>query len=144
MVSLIALYFFHELDTVVHFPSELNRKTFNYIIMNIYSIIAQVVIALSVGYVWIFRFDNIVKEFKQYGLSDLTRNMVGASKIALATLLITGIWFPTLVFIPALSMAFLMICAQYFHFKAKNPWFKHLPSLLLLALSLFVAVLAAK
>ncbi|TDD78506.1 DoxX family protein [Flavobacterium caseinilyticum] len=91
--------------------------------MNIYSIIAQVVIALSVGYVWIFRFDNIVKEFKQYGLSDLTRNMVGASKIALATLLITGIWFPTLVLIPALSMAFLMICAQYFHFKAKNPWF---------------------
>lgn len=112
--------------------------------MNIYSIIAQVVIALSVGYVWIFRFDNIVKEFQQYGLSDLTRNMVGASKIALATLLITGIWFPTLVLIPALSMAFLMICAQYFHFKAKNPWLKHLPSLLLLALSLFVAVLAAK
>ncbi len=112
--------------------------------MNMYSIIAQVVIALSVAYVWIFRFDNIVKEFKQYGLSDLTRTIVGASKIALATLLITGIWFPTLVFIPALLMAFLMLCAQYFHFKVKNPWSKHLPSLLLLAASLFVALLASK
>lgn len=112
--------------------------------MNIYSTIAQLVIALSVGYVWIFRFDNIVKEFKQYGLSDLTRTIVGTSKIVLATLLVTGIWFPTLVFIPSLIMAFLMVCAQYFHFKVKNPWSKHLPSLLLLAASLFVALMASK
>lgn len=112
--------------------------------MNTYTIIAQLAIALSVGYVWIFRFDNIVKEFKQYGLSDLTRNMVGASKTVLATLLITGIWYPELVFIPALLMAFLMASAQFFHFKVKNPWIKHLPSLLLLAISLFVALYASK
>ena len=112
--------------------------------MTIYTIIAQLVLAISVGYVWIFRFDNIVKEFKQYGLSDLTRNMVGAAKIVLATLLITGIWFPSLVFIPALLMAFLMACAQFFHFKVKNPWSKHIPSLLLLAVSLFVALSASK
>lgn len=112
--------------------------------MNTYSIIAQLIIALSVGYVWIFRFDNIVKEFKQYGLSDLTRNMVGASKIVLATLLITGIWYPELVFIPALLMAFLMASAQFFHFKVKNPWIKHLPSLLLLAISLFVTIYVSK
>jgi hypothetical protein len=112
--------------------------------MNTYTIIAQLVIALSVGYVWIFRFDNIVKEFKQYGLSDLTRNMIGASKIVLATLLVTGIWYPELVFIPALLMAFLMASAQFFHFKVKNPWIKHLPSLLLLALSLFVALYVSK
>jgi hypothetical protein len=37
------------------------------------SVIAQP-IAISVVIVWVFRFDNIVKEFKQYGLSDLTRN----------------------------------------------------------------------
>ena len=112
--------------------------------MNTYSIIAQLIIALSVCYVWIFRFDNIVKEFKQYGLSELTRNIVGASKIALSTLLITGIWYPELVFIPALIMAFLMISAQFFHFKAKNPWSKHFPSLFLLVLSLFVALCASK
>lgn len=112
--------------------------------MNTYSIIAQLIIALSVCYVWIFRFDNIVKEFQQYGLSDLTRNIVGASKIALSTLLITGIWYPELVFIPALIMAFLMISAQFFHFKAKNPWSKHFPSLFLLVLSLFVALCAFK
>jgi hypothetical protein len=37
------------------------------------SVIAQPIVAISVVIVWVFRFDNI-KEFKQYGLSDLTRN----------------------------------------------------------------------
>ena len=49
-----------------------------------YSIIAQVIVATSIAYVWIFRFDNIVKEFNQYGLSDLTRSIVGSAKIALS------------------------------------------------------------
>ena len=110
--------------------------------MTNFSIIAQVIVALSIAYVWIFRFDNIVKEFKQYGLSDLTRNLVGASKIALSTLLVAGIWYPDLILIPALFIAFLMLSAQYFHFKVSNPWQKHAPSLFLLVLSLFIAAVS--
>ena len=112
--------------------------------MTNYSIIAQVIVALSIAYVWIFRFDNIVKEFKQYGLSDLTRTIIGSSKIALSTLLVAGIWYPDLVLIPALLIAFLMLSAQYFHFKVCNPWQKHMPSLFLLMLSLFIAAVSLK
>jgi hypothetical protein len=54
--------------------------------------IVKVVIASSILVVWVFRFDNIVKEFKQYELSDLMRTIVGASKIILATLLVVSIW----------------------------------------------------
>lgn len=107
--------------------------------INLLSNVAQIIVALSIGTVWIFRFDNIVKEFKQYGLSDLVRTLVGSTKIVLATLLVAGIWYPSLVLIPALLMAFLMLTAQYFHFKVKNPWQKHLPSLALLALCIFIA-----
>ena len=107
--------------------------------MNTVVVFAQLVIALSVIIVWVFRFDNIVKEFKQYGLPDLVRNMVGAAKIALATLLVAGIWYPALVLVPALLMAFLMLCAQLAHIKVRNPWYKYVPSLVLLVLSLFVA-----
>jgi hypothetical protein len=107
--------------------------------MELLSILSQLIIAVSIIIVWVFRFDNIVKEFKQYGLSDLTRNSVGAVKIALSTLLVTAIWYPSPVVIPALFMAFLMVCAQAAHFKVKNPWSKHAPSLILLILSLFVA-----
>jgi hypothetical protein len=103
------------------------------------SICAQIIIALSIIIVWVGRFDNIVLEFKQYGIPDLVRNMVGATKIALSTLLIAGIWYPSLVLVPALGMAFLMVCAQVAHIRVKNPLIKFLPSLILLILSLFVA-----
>ncbi|MDN3643049.1 DoxX family protein [Lutimonas halocynthiae] len=104
--------------------------------------LAQLTVAISVAYVWIFRFDNVIKEFKQFGLSDLTRNMVGATKIALATLLVAGIWYSSLVFIPSVLMGLLMIGAQYFHFKISNPFIKHLPSLILLILSALIAFLS--
>ena len=112
--------------------------------MTNYSIVAQVIVALSIAYVWIFRFDNIVKEFKQYDLSDLTRSIVGSAKIALSTLLVAGIWYSNLVLVPAVLIAFLMLSAQYFHFKVSNPWQKHIPSLLLLVLCLFIAAVSLK
>lgn len=103
------------------------------------AILAQLIIAISILIVWVFRFDNIVVEFKQYDLSDLIRSIVGASKIALATLLVVGIFYEEVVFISALLMAFLMVCAQIAHIKVKNPLSKYIPSFLLLILSLFVA-----
>jgi hypothetical protein len=112
--------------------------------MNTYAIIAQLIVASSILYVWIFRFDNIVHEFNQYGLNTLTRSMVGAAKIALSTLLVAGIWFPDLVLIPALLLAFFMVSAQYFHFKIGNPWLKHIPSLILLILCLFIVAVSFK
>jgi hypothetical protein len=100
--------------------------------------IVQAAIALSVAYVWIFRFDNVVKEFKQFGLSDLTRNMVGAAKNTLATLLVVGIWFPSFILASASLMGVFMLSAQYFHFKAGNPIIKKIPSLILLLLCAFL------
>jgi hypothetical protein len=111
--------------------------------MNSYAVVAQVVIALSIAVVWIGRFDNIVREFRQFGLPDLVRSLVGATKISLATLLVAGIWYPSLVLVPALTMAFLMLCAQGAHFSVGNPVHKYLPSLGLLLLSLFVAAVHA-
>ncbi len=102
--------------------------------------LAQMVLALSVAYVWIFRYDNVVKEFRQFGLNDLTRNFVGATKIALATLLAAGIWYPPLVQIPSVLMGLFMISAQYFHLKIKNPFIKHIPSLILLIFCAFIAL----
>lgn len=101
--------------------------------------LAQLTVAISVAYVWIFRFHNVLKEFNQFGLSDLTRNFVGATKISLATLLVVGIWHSSFVFIPSVLMGLLMIGAQYFHFKISNPFIKRLPSLILLILCAFIA-----
>lgn len=103
------------------------------------SAIAQLIVAVSIVIVWVFRHENIVKEFEQYGLDGLTRSAVGAAKISLATLLVAGIWYPSLVLIPSLMMGFLMISAQYFHFKVNNSMQKRAPSLALLLLCLYIA-----
>ncbi|CAM3865967.1 DoxX family protein [Alkalicoccus chagannorensis] len=102
-------------------------------------ILSNLIIAVSIVVVWVFRFDNIVKEFQEYNLPPLVRNMVGAAKMVLSTLLVAGLWFPVLIPVPALMMAFLMGCAQAAHAKVKNPLSKRIPSLVLLLLSLFSA-----
>ena len=102
-------------------------------------ILSQIVVAFSVLIVWVVRYENIVVEFEHYQLSALTRNLVGALKISLSTILVLGIWYNELLFFSSLIMAFLMICAQYFHFKFKNPVRKFIPSFLLLLISLFIA-----
>ena len=102
-------------------------------------ILAQLIVGISVLYVWIFRFHNVLLEFTSFGLNDLTRNFVGASKTVLATLIIVGIWHQNLVLISASLMGGFMIAAQYFHFRIKNSFIKRIPSLILLILCAFVA-----
>ncbi len=112
--------------------------------MQTYSSIAQIIVALAIVIIWVFRFYKVEVEFRSYHLSDLTRNIVGASKISLSTLLVAGIWYPGLVLVPALLMALLMVAAQYFHFKAKHPWLYHVLSFLLMILCIFIAAVSLK
>ena len=107
--------------------------------METLQLVLQSAVAISVVYVWVFRYHNFLKEFEQFGLGDTTRNLVGATKISLATLLVVGIWYESLIFIPAILMGLFMVSAQYFHFKMKNPFIQKLPSLVLLIFCLALA-----
>lgn len=102
--------------------------------------VAQIVIALSVYFVWVTRLTNVEREFREYGLSDIVRNAVGAAKMSAAALLLAGLWYPGLVLPAALVMAGFMLCAQYFHFRVRHPISKYVPSFVLLLLSVAVAV----
>ncbi len=104
--------------------------------------VAQVAIALSVMFVWVTRLSNVEREFREYHLPDLVRNLVGVTKIAAATLLVAGLWFPALVFPAAVTMGAFMLCAQYFHFKVRHPVAKYLPSFVLLVMCVYVAMSA--
>ena len=110
--------------------------------MTSYLTFAQIIVATSVAYVWIFRYDVIIKEFKDFGLSDLTRTFVGASKISLATLLLVGIWHPSLIPISSILLGLFMLAAQYYHFKIRNSFVKYLPSSIFLILCVFIALVS--
>lgn len=101
--------------------------------------IAQVLIAASVLFVWIVRLENVEREFIEYGIPPLIRNAVGAAKISLATLLLAGLRYPDLTFVPAVLMALLMACALIAHWRVRHAWRRSVPAFLLMLLSLAVA-----
>tara|TARA_B100000524_G_scaffold337532_1_gene228266 strand:+ start:985 stop:1329 length:345 start_codon:yes stop_codon:yes gene_type:complete len=105
------------------------------------SLAFELIVAVSVLIVWIFRYENVLIEFKLFGYSDLLRNFVGAAKISTSTLLIVAIWYDELTIYASLSMAFFMLCAQLSHLKVKNPFIKFVPSLIFLLMCLFIASL---
>ena len=104
------------------------------------SLLFQTVVAVSVLIVWVFRYHNVISEFQQFGYSDVFRNFVGASKIAISTLLLTGIWYAELTPYAAIGMAAFMLAAQLSHLKVKNSFTQRLPSLVFLLMSLFIAL----
>lgn len=105
------------------------------------TIVLQALVAASVIFVWVVRYDNIIQEFKQYGLPDRLRDFVGILKLTFALLLLLGIQRASLAIIGGLGIAGLMGCAFVMHLRVKNPVFKMLPSLTLLLLSLIIAVI---
>ena len=105
------------------------------------TIVLQALVAASVIFVWVVRYDNIIQEFKQYGLPDRLRDFVGILKLTFALLLLLGIQRASLAIIGGLGIAGLMGCAFVMHLRVKNPVFKMLPSMTLLLLSLIITVI---
>jgi hypothetical protein len=101
---------------------------------------AQLAVALSVFYVWTVRYPQVVADFERFGFPTTFRLTVGATKLGLAVALVIGLWLPGVVFWAAMGMAAFMVGAQWAHARVTNPLHKRLPSAVLLALSLFVAL----
>jgi hypothetical protein len=119
--------------------------------MNIFFIIIQIIIALGIYNVWIIRAGkktqwrgenaySIKEEFKAYKLPLWFMYCIGGTKIILATALIFGIWFPFLVLPASSLLTLLMIGAMLMHIKVRDPFYKSLPSFLMLLLNLMLVL----
>lgn len=93
-----------------------------------YASILQVVVAVSVLYVWVLRYDVVVTEFAHFKLPDALRDVVGVLKIA-ASLVLLGI-APSahLEVLAALTITAMMLAALAMHIRVRNPIHKMLPS----------------
>jgi len=108
--------------------------------MMIFTICLQALVAVSIFFVWVVRYGNVVEEFKQYGLPDWLRDLVGILKLTFALLLLIGIERRPLAVVGGLGIALLMACAFFTHVRVKNPLFKMLPSLTLLVVSVVIVL----
>jgi len=118
-----------------------------------YVIIAlKLLVGLSVLNVWLVRSkkstdwrggdaNNIVEEFKNYGLPIWFMYTVGTAKVGLALLLIASIFYPQFEAFAAYGIAFLMLGAVSMHIKISDPLKKSFPAFTFLVLSLMIALL---
>ena len=101
----------------------------------------QALVAASIFFVWVVRYANIVQEFKQYGLPDWLRDLVGILKMTFALMLLIGIDRALFAVVGGIGIAILMGAAAVTHLRVKNPVFKMLPSLTLLVFSTAFALI---
>lgn len=101
----------------------------------------QTLVAASVFFVWVVRYANIVQEFRQYGLPDWLRDLVGILKMTFSAMLLIGIGRPRFAVVGGIGIAILMGAAVVTHLRMKNPALKMLPSLTLLVLSAAIALI---
>jgi hypothetical protein len=105
------------------------------------TIVLQVLVAASIFFVWVVRYDNIVQEFIQYGLPDWLRDFVGILKMSFALLLVLSVTVPRpqLAVIGGAGIAVLMAVAFFTHLRVKNPLPRMLPCMGLFILSTCIA-----
>lgn len=119
--------------------------------MGLLIIALKIIVGLSILNVWLVRSNkstewrggdanNIVEEFKAYGLPVWFMWVVGSLKIGLALLLIVSIFYPQFEAIAAYGIAFLMLGAVSMHLKIGDPLKKSLPAFSFLLLSLVIAL----
>lgn len=96
--------------------------------------VINVIIAASIFFVWVVRYENVTREFTQYNLPPWLRDLVGILKLSCATLLLLGIFQKEFTAIAATGLGFLMLCAVATHVRTKNPVSKMVPAMTLLGL----------
>ena len=95
----------------------------------------------AVLFVWFVRYDNIIKEFSEYGYPAKLRDFVGILKISCVFMIQND--NPVIVELSSLLLGFLMFCAVVTHFRAKHKIIEYVPSFSLMCLSLVFFVTAS-
>jgi hypothetical protein len=109
--------------------------------MHYVAICLQALVATSIFFVWVVRYANTVEEIRQYQLPDWLRDLVGILKLTFSVLLLIGIERLPLAVLGGIGITTLMGAAVFTHLRVKNPVFKMLPSLTLMAMSAAIALI---
>lgn len=93
---------------------------------------------MAVFFVWVVRYDNIKKEFKEYGLPRWFRDMVGILKISFTVML--QLITTEIVLIGSFGIVILMGGAVITHLRVKNPIRNMLPAIIMLTIGLTILI----
>ena len=95
----------------------------------------KIIAAVAVYFVWVVRYDNI-KEFSDYKLPKMFRDLIGILKISFTVMLQFD--DSNLIIIGSLGIVILMLGAVATHLKVKNPPKTMLPAVTMLSIGLII------
>ena len=98
----------------------------------------KIIAGVAVFFVWVVRYDNIKKEFIDYGLPNWLRDLVGILKISFAIML--QFQNIALIIIGSVGIVLLMSGAVVTHIKIKSNFRNILPSITMLVIGLLILV----
>tara|TARA_S200000501_G_scaffold378417_1_gene440885 strand:+ start:5236 stop:5568 length:333 start_codon:yes stop_codon:yes gene_type:complete len=99
--------------------------------------VIKIIISASLFFVWVVRYDNIIKEFKNdYKYPSWLRDLTGILKLSFAAMLINV--DPAINSVGLQGIALLMFFAILTHIKVKNTPRKALPAITLFSLCIFL------
>lgn len=106
--------------------------------MNIESLLesVKILVSVSIFFVWVVRYSNIVEEFNIYRLPNWLRDTTGILKLSFATMLLSS--DSKVISLGASGIIILMLFAQIIHLKSKSLLIKRIPSMILIILSLAI------
>ncbi|MBL6722573.1 MAG: DoxX family protein [Candidatus Margulisbacteria bacterium] len=90
----------------------------------------KIILSASIFFVWVVRYDNIIKEFNEYNMPCWFRDLVGICKLTFCGILLSN--NNDLILYASGAMVTLMFAAFLTHIKFKHTIDKMLPSLSLL------------
>ena len=96
----------------------------------------KIIAAVAVYFVWVVRYDNIKKEFSDYKLPKMFRDLVGILKISCTVMLQFD--DNNLIIVGSLGIVILMLGAVGTHIQVKSPLKLMLPALTMLSISLII------
>ena len=98
--------------------------------------ILKIISTVAIFFVWVVRYDNIIKEFNEYGLPNWLRDFVGILKLSFSAMLMSS--SDELILIGSAGISILMFCALGTHVRINNKLFKMIPSLTLMSFSIII------
>jgi uncharacterized membrane protein YphA (DoxX/SURF4 family) len=124
------------------FDFDRNIQTITYVLrVQFITISLQALVASSIFFVWVVRYENIILEFKHFGYPGWLRDIVGILKLTFSILLLVGIEQKQFALVGGIGIALLMLAALVTHLRVKNPPIMMMPSLTLMVASGFISFL---
>tara|TARA_A100001011_G_C14315735_1_gene847889 strand:- start:4429 stop:4767 length:339 start_codon:yes stop_codon:yes gene_type:complete len=96
----------------------------------------KIIATVAIFFIWFIRYDNIKKEFFEYGYPTWFRDLVGILKISFSIMLHSSL--DNVVAIGSIGIATLMSGAVLTHIKVKSNFRKYIASVAMLSVSAFI------